>query len=322
LPRISRVTRRYLIVTLSVMVLAAAGIAAFREIRGRLLAAPATGLLTVSSNPSGAEVLIDGSRRGVTPLAVSLPVGVHKLLIRSGAASRDLTITSKENIEIVQNVEFAPPVATTGSLSVSSDPPGLAITIDGRARGVTPLLVHELTPGAHAVTLSGRGRSTARSVLIAAGGTATLMVSKPVEPVAGGVGSLTVTSPIDVQLFEGDTLVGSSRSARLFLPAGSHTLTAVNDTLGFRRSITADVKPGAPAKVTVSIPNGALSVNAQPWAEVILDGRSLGETPIGNYAVPIGTHELVLKHPQLGERRESVVIGVGRAARIGVDLRK
>ena len=36
----------------------------------------------------------------------------------------------------------------------------------------------------------------------------------------------------------------------------------------------------------------------------------------------IGTHEVVFRHPELGERRETVVIAVGKPARIGVDLRK
>jgi hypothetical protein len=325
LPRIGPLTRRILVVTLSVAVLAGAGFTGFQRVRSRWLTAAATGVLTVASNPSGAEVLIDGNRLGVTPVTANVPVGSHKVTIRSGGVSKDLSITSKKNIELVQNVEFGPAVASTGTLSVSSDPEGLKIAIDGATRGVTPAMIDRLTPGNHVVTLTGKGAPMERTVLITAGGTASLMVSKPVEPTGGttgAVGSVQVISPIDVELFEGESLIGNSRSARLFLPAGSHTLTAVNDTLGFSRSMTIDVKPGAPGKLTVPIPNGALSVNAQPWAEVIVDGKSLGETPIGNYALPIGSHELVLKHPQFGERKQTVVVGVGRTARIGVDFRK
>lgn len=321
LPRLGRLARRILIVTLSVAVLVAFGFAGFNEIRARL-AAQATGIVTVSSNPPGADVSIDGARRGVTPLTINLPVGVHKLTISAGGVSKDLSIVSKPNVELAQNVELAAPAPTTGALSVSSDPPGLKVSIDGAPHGVTPALVDQLTPGSHVVSLTGKGSPMERTVIITAGGRASLMVSKPAEPVGAGVGTVAVSSPIEVQLFEGDTLIGSSHSARLFLPAGSHTLTAVNDTLGFKRSITVDVKRSATANVSIPIPNGALSVNAQPWAEVILDGKSLGETPIGNYALPIGSHDLVLRHPELGEQRRTVVIGVGRTARVGADLRK
>jgi hypothetical protein len=63
-------------------------------------------------------------------------------------------------------------------------------------------------------------------------------------------------------------------------------------------------------------------VNAQPWAEVFVDGERVGETPIGNLSRRIGSHEVVFRHPELGERREVVVITAGKPARVGVDLRK
>jgi hypothetical protein len=55
---------------------------------------------------------------------------------------------------------------------------------------------------------------------------------------------------------------------------------------------------------------------------VFVDGERVGETPIGNLPRRIGTHEIVFRHPELGERRETVVIAVGKPARVGVDLRK
>jgi serine/threonine-protein kinase len=67
---------------------------------------------------------------------------------------------------------------------------------------------------------------------------------------------------------------------------------------------------------------GTLSVNAQPWAEVWVDGQRIGETPIGNLSLPIGHHELVVRHPQLGERRQTVAVGANGPSRIGIDLRR
>jgi len=66
---------------------------------------------------------------------------------------------------------------------------------------------------------------------------------------------------------------------------------------------------------------GTLALNAVPWAEAFIDGTSVGETPIGGTRVPVGTHEVVFRHPQLGERRTFVTVVVGQPARVGVDLR-
>ena len=46
-----------------------------------------------------------------------------------------------------------------------------------------------------------------------------------------------------------------------------------------------------------------MALNALPWAEVWIDGESIGETPIGKVSVPIGWHEIVFRHPELGEKR-------------------
>jgi serine/threonine-protein kinase len=63
-------------------------------------------------------------------------------------------------------------------------------------------------------------------------------------------------------------------------------------------------------------------VNALPWAEVSLDGRPLGITPLGNISVPIGSHEVVWRHPQLGERRRTVAVTASSAVRVGMDFSK
>jgi serine/threonine-protein kinase len=68
-------------------------------------------------------------------------------------------------------------------------------------------------------------------------------------------------------------------------------------------------------------PRGSMAINAIPWAEVFVDNARVGETPIGNIAVPIGSHEVIFRHPELGERRLSVTVSVGEPMKVGVDLR-
>jgi serine/threonine-protein kinase len=313
-------TRRAAIALLAVLAVTLAAIVAVREVRARTTSAPVMTRLSVTSMPAGAEVLVDGTRKGVTPIALDIAAGSHRVLVRTAEASREMAIAARPNVEIAHHIDLAPPPPATGELSISSTPPGLSILIDGLQKGVTPARI-AVSPGTHKLTLSGRGFKEERAVKIEAGATATVVVSAPAVT-APAPGSLVFTSPIDVQLFEGDTLIGSSRTARLMLPAGSHTLTAVNDALGFRKSLTADVRPGSTTTVALAVPNGSLSVNAKPWAEVWLDGKPLGDTPIGNFSTSIGQHELVLRHPQFGEHRQTVIVGASRPTRIGVDLNK
>ena len=104
------------------------------------------------------------------------------------------------------------------------------------------------------------------------------------------------------------------------LPAGRHRLEIGSSAIGFRETRTVDVVAGRTASVKVAIPNGRLNVNAVPWADVSIDGHQVGQTPLANLSIPVGRHEVVLRHPQLGERREIVIVSLGVVARIGVDL--
>jgi serine/threonine-protein kinase len=61
---------------------------------------------------------------------------------------------------------------------------------------------------------------------------------------------------------------------------------------------------------------GRVSLNATPWAEVIIDGRDIGQTPIANFSLPAGKHEIVFRHPQLGERRQTITIQPGALVRV------
>jgi hypothetical protein len=64
-----------------------------------------------------------------------------------------------------------------------------------------------------------------------------------------------------------------------------------------------------------------LTLSAQPWAEVSLDGRRLGTTPLRRQRVRPGPHQLTFSCPPLG-RTERFSIHVPRAAdaKVVVDL--
>ena len=105
------------------------------------------------------------------------------------------------------------------------------------------------------------------------------------------------------------------------ITAGRHELDLVNETLGYRASRVVLVGPGKVASISLELPMGIINLNAAPWAEVWIDGRRVGETPIGNLSVSIGPHEVVFKHPQFGEKRQAVSVTLGAPVRLSVDMK-
>lgn len=213
----------------------------------------------------------------------------------------------------------APPAAATfGRLEISSEPSGARVTIDGKAAGTTPLTT-TVEAGSHAVVVGSGDATTRRTINVSAGSTATLMAT--LTPTGSTGGWLTIDTPLDLQVYEDTTLIGTTK-ARLMLPSGRHELRLASQALGFERSIMVDVPAGRTVTARVEPPDGTISLNALPWAEVSFDGQALGTTPFANLTVPIGVHEVVWRHPQLGERRQTVLVTAKAPVRLVVDLRQ
>jgi hypothetical protein len=64
-----------------------------------------------------------------------------------------------------------------------------------------------------------------------------------------------------------------------------------------------------------------MNINALPWAEVFVDGARVGDTPLANVMQPIGDHEIVFRHPQLGEKRQVARLTLRDSLRVSVDMR-
>ena len=287
------------------------------------LAAPSTpAALVIETTPPGFEV-VEGTRTlGTTPFRGSMAPGRHALLLRRGGETRALDVVLTAGVEVFHHLDLQG-VSSTGALSVATSPPGATVQIDGVGRGFSPVDVSGLAPGNHAVTVTAGTWTVTEQVAVAAGKTTTLLVPvpRPGNP-AGAIGFVAISAPIELQVFEGDSLVGSSRNQRIMLMPGRRALRLANPALGFERVIQVAVEAGATSNVTVPVPNGSLSVNAQPWAEVVLDGKVIGETPIANFAVLPGTHEILLRNPKFPEYRRTVVVTLAAPLLLGVDLRQ
>jgi hypothetical protein len=81
--------------------------------------------------------------------------------------------------------------------------------------------------------------------------------------------------------------------------------------------------PAAASADEESTEPGTLQVVAIPWANVSVDGRPLGVTPVAPVSLPPGTHTVVLVNSELGATRTmSVTIKPGKPSLLRVDLKR
>ncbi|MBT8147225.1 MAG: PEGA domain-containing protein [Gammaproteobacteria bacterium] len=133
-----------------------------REIRERFEVDldPAWAIVSLRSQPPGAEVLVDGESLGTTPLNAELLQGERDVTLKltgHQAWQEELSITAGLDL-VVPEVQLVP---ANGLVFIRSNPSDASVTINGQFRGQTPLEV-SLPPGqSHQISLFKAGYDAA-----------------------------------------------------------------------------------------------------------------------------------------------------------------
>jgi PEGA domain-containing protein len=224
------------------------------------------------------------------------------------------TVSASSGTTAPRPAPAAAPVATTGILEAKSEPAGAKVLLDGDAVGETPLRIADIAPGRHVLTFITPSASVKKTIRVEAGKTLTIDV-----PVFSGW--VAVFAPVVLQVSENGQALGTTENGRLLVSPGRHTLTLSNHDLGYSVTQVVDIEAGEVKSVNLD-PRGVVNLNAIPWAEVWVDGKKAGDTPLANLSLPLGTREIVFKHPQYGERRITTTVSATAPTAISVDLTK
>jgi hypothetical protein len=111
-----------------------------------------TGTLILLISPSGAEIKIDGKKVGIAPLeTLALNAGKHNIEISYPNYAKIVQgITIQGGAELRLSFTLQP---LTGNLSVSSNPLGAEVEINGKPWGKTPLKNLKIPIGSHLVQI-------------------------------------------------------------------------------------------------------------------------------------------------------------------------
>jgi PKD repeat protein len=193
---------------------------------------PAT-ILSVDSNPHGADVFIDNVFRGRTPLTLTdTAIGNHRLTIMTDGYeeyTRDIILDAATPLTIGTSLIRISPQPTVrppqnGSIAVTSIPSGAEVYIDDMRRAVAPAIIPEVLPGNHQVSLTFKGYDD-WSTIVSVGTGQMSAINAELVATKVSTGSLAViTDPPGAEIFiEGD-FKGVSPVTVPGLSAGNHTV--------------------------------------------------------------------------------------------------
>jgi len=201
--------------------------------------------------------------------------------------------------------EEAPVVPFSGRVVVQSMPAGARVFVDGRDRGSTPATVTDLGRGEHRLRIVRDGYTAAerRIVLSAARPSQTLTV--PLAKVPGI--ERRATPPAQV---------------RPVAPKPSSDTGLASPKTGARPS--AEAGPVSPKPTATAVADvGSLLIESRPTgANVFMDGRAVGRTPVNLPDVKAGDHAVRLELTGHRQWTTSFKVMGGTPNRIGASLEK
>jgi serine/threonine-protein kinase len=107
----------------------------------------------------------------------------------------------------------------------------------------------------------------------------------------------------------------------LHLTAGHHRVTVSAPTLAYPRTLDLDLRPRESTSRTIARGQGSLRVAVTPGAEVTVDGRSVGGTPLPPIELGEGTHTVTLANRELGVvAKRKLIIAPDKETLLKLDL--
>jgi hypothetical protein len=275
------------------------------------LSPPTMGTIILESSPTGSDVTIDGKPSGKTPFSTEVSAGRHLLEFKQKNLTRTVEVEVAAGQQTTSRLDWsAKPV---GKLIVESDPTGAKVSIDGKPRGATPLTLTDVGVGSHIVVIDSAKGSIRRTVDVTSERETTLS-----ETIFSGF--LKVFAPFEVTVSEAGRPLRLDERTQLMLAPGVHDLRFENKELGFYATRKVEIEPGKSAPVTLTPGGSTLSVTASAAAEVYVDGQRVGDTPLVDYPVALGSRDIVVKGAS-GERKFTQTVTT-KPLRLEVDFAK
>ncbi|MBQ9501729.1 MAG: PEGA domain-containing protein [Lentisphaeria bacterium] len=246
------------------------------------------------SGPAGMEVSFQGRVFRGEPVLLRLRPGVWNFRFsapgfypRMGSVAVEAGRTAKVKVELE-------PV--TSSVMISSEPAGAKVIFQGRAQGVTPLVISDLAVGEYSAQIVRPGYGEERISWKIVNERPLPLLSVKLKLTSGRI--LVRTRPEAARIFIGGKLVGTSPWNGV-LEAGIYPVRAERD--GFTaREEQVTVASGKEVTVDIALDTrpGSLAVTSEPsGADVFIEGRKAGVTPWKSDGVRAGNYKVKLALP-------------------------
>ncbi|ASJ03528.1 hypothetical protein A3L09_09810 [Thermococcus profundus] len=270
--------------------------------------------LQVTSFPQGAEVYVNETYQGVTPLNLTLTPGTYQIMLSEEKYenyTRTVTLAPLKTATII--AQLTPKPAT---LSITSDLSGAKVHINGTYIGTTPLNL-TIYPGTYHIKLSKQGYADyIKIVTIKPLQTAVIKAELRAKPVTFAINS----DPSEAKVYVNGTHRGTTPLS-LSLNPGTYRIDLSKEGY-WSYSTTITITPGSAPTINVTLtPKPAtLTILSEPsGTSVYIDGSYKGATPL-TLNLTHGIHELRLEKDGYKGVQEALTLNPGESRSLDLKL--
>ncbi len=308
-----------------------------RSFSARLVKATAAGWgrVRVETQPDGASLVLDGAAvNDKSPTILKrVAAGKRHTLRASLPGHRDWVETFKlkpgQSLRLEGRLPrsggSAPPRRRVATYRLRSRPPGASFFLDGKPVKSRTL---KLDPdNSYRLSAKLAGHKSWSEKLEPSPGERRRIVAR--LPASGGAppprrdGKLFLDASPWAHVYIDGEKVGTTPVTNHSLAPGAHQIRLTNPELGLSKNLKIEVSSGQVVrkKVAFSVAKGKLLVRARPWADVYLNGKKIGTTPLPPRALPPGDYVVRLHNPTLDQETDKrVKIEPGKTARVTVNF--
>lgn len=274
------------------------------------------------TTPPKAKISINGDPKGETPLNLPLALNKHFDLSLEKEGYQPIKkeiLTSPDNLHYVFEMTQNKPVF--GAVKIDTNPSGAKVTVNGKDTGqTTPAIIDELP------------------------------FEKDAEIGLSKEGYLPYTKTVSINQVSQDMKVSLKKkgptlkinvipsNATIFLNKKSYGKVITDLTKNQTYTLRIESKGYLPEERKIKIDGdlleldielkkketqtGSISISATPWATVVIDGKIIGTSPILNYSLGVGKHDVIFRHPDFPDVTKSINIKYNDTQKLIIDLRQ
>jgi hypothetical protein len=250
------------------------------------------GTVFVTSDVSGAVILVDGVERARTPASIELAPGPALFEIRApNLPAWKTTVQVEAGKKAIVEAKVRPEAAPRGTALILSNVPGTLISVDGVKTGTAPVTRNDLLSGTHIVEAFADGFQPAQAVLQIKEGEQSVL-KMDLKPVEAEYGRVSVRASVPgAEVFVDGGAKGAAPVELDQVPLGNHSIVVrAKSHLDFES--TCEVKRNQLCSVMAELtPMATIVVTADaPDARLLIDGKQMGPLPFEG-TVTAGPHQ-------------------------------